>query len=115
MFTSSIGYLYIIYGLVVGVGIAILYPTLMAYATSLFPDKTGMASGLLSGAYGCGAVLWAPIATVLMKSYHVLSTFGILAVVFAIVMIPATIFVVKIRTTLILKFQIKETQREYLR
>lgn len=92
-FTNSIGYLYIIYGIVVGVGIAMLYPTLMAYATSLFPGKTGMASGLLASAYGSGAILWAPIATYFMKNHGVLSVFGLLAAIFAIVMIPTSFFI----------------------
>lgn len=94
MFTSSISYLYLVYGVVVGVGIAMLYPSLMAYSTTLFPDKTGMASGLLASAYGSGAILWAPIATFLMHRYGVLSVFGVLALIFAIVMIP-TSFLIK--------------------
>ncbi len=91
MFTTSIGYLYIFYGLVVGVGLAMLYPTLMAYATSLFPDKTGLASGLLACSYGSGAILWAPIATYFMKTHSVLTVFGLLAALFTVVMIPASI------------------------
>lgn len=94
MLTNSIGYLYMIYGIVVGIGIAMLYPTLMAYATSLFPNKTGMASGLLASSYGSGAILWAPIATYFMKNHGVLSVYGLLATIFAIVMIP-TSFLIK--------------------
>lgn len=93
MFTSSIGYLYIVYGVVVGVGIAMLYPTLMAYATQLFSDKAGMASGLLAGAYGSGAILWAPIATAIMKNGSVLTVFGWLAALFALVMIPVSFLI----------------------
>ncbi|HHV10604.1 MAG TPA: OFA family MFS transporter [Clostridiales bacterium] len=94
MFTNSIGYLYIVYGIVVGIGIAMLYPTLIAYATSLFPDKTGMASGLLASSYGSGAILWAPLATFFMEKHSVLSVYGLLAAIFAVVMIP-TSFLIK--------------------
>jgi len=93
MFTSSIGYLYIIYGLVVGTGIAMLYPCLMAYSGRLFPDKTGMASGLLACAYGSGALFWAPIASFFMQRFGVLKVFGLLAAIFAIVMIPVSFFI----------------------
>ncbi|SMP42871.1 L-lactate MFS transporter [Anoxynatronum buryatiense] len=93
MFTSSIGYLYIVYGIVVGIGIAMLYPALMAYATGLFPDKTGMASGLLASAYGSGAVLWAPIATFFMNRFGVLSVFGLLAGIFAVIMVPVSFII----------------------
>lgn len=94
MFTPSISYLYMVYGIIVGVGIAMLYPCLITYSTSLFPERTGMASGMLACAYGSGAVLWAPIAMFFMKRYGVLSVFGILAAIFAIVMIP-TSFLIK--------------------
>lgn len=93
MFTGSIGYLYLVYGIVVGIGIAMLYPCLMAYSTSLFPDKTGMASGMLACAYGSGAIFWAPLATSLMKRYDVLKVFALLAVLFAVVMIPVSFFI----------------------
>lgn len=93
MFTSSIGYLYMVYGGVVGIGIAMLYPSLMAYGTTLFPDKTGMASGLLACSYGSGAILWAPIATYFMRHHGVLSVFGLLAGIFAIVMIPTSFLI----------------------
>ncbi len=94
MFTSSISYLYLVYGIIVGIGIAMLYPTLIAYATSLFPDKTGMASGLLASSYGSGAILWAPLATFFMEKHSVLSVYGLLAAIFAVVMIP-TSFLIK--------------------
>ncbi|KUO75612.1 MAG: hypothetical protein APF77_04240 [Clostridia bacterium BRH_c25] len=93
MFTSSISYLYIVYGIIVGIGIAMLYPSLMAYATSLFPDKTGLASGMLACSYGSGAILWAPIATFFMQRHGVLSVFGLLAAIFAIVMIPTSFLI----------------------
>ena len=93
VFTSSIGYLYIVYGVVVGIGISMLYPCLMSYSTSLFPDKTGMASGLLACAYGGGSIIWAPLAAYFTKQYGVLYVFGILAVIFAVVMIPVSFLI----------------------
>lgn len=93
IFTSSIGYLYIVYGVVVGVGISMLYPCLMSYSTSLFPDKTGMASGLLACAYGGGSIIWAPLAAYFTKQYGVLYVFGILAAIFAVVMIPVSFLI----------------------
>ncbi len=94
MFTPSIGYLYIVFGVIVGIGISILYPCLIAYSTSLFPDKTGMASGMLACAYGAGAILWAPTATFIMGKYGILNVFGFFGVLFAVVMIPVS-FVIK--------------------
>ncbi len=92
-FTSSIGYLYIMYGVVVGIGISMLYPCLMSYSTGLFPDKTGMASGLLACAYGGGAIVWAPLAAYFTRQYGVLYVFSILAAIFAAVMIPVSLLI----------------------
>lgn len=88
MFTSSIGYLYLIYGVVVGTGISMLYPCLMAYSGRLFPDKTGMAAGLLACAYGGGSIIWAPLAANFIGKQGVLPVFGLFAAIFVIVMIP---------------------------
>lgn len=93
MFTSSIGYLYIIYGIVVGVGISMLYPCLMAYSGRLFPEKTGMAAGLLACSYGGGSILWAPLAANFIGKHGALPVFGLFAVIFAVVMIPASFLI----------------------
>lgn len=92
-FTSAISYLYIIFGMVVGVGIGMLYPCLVAYGTSLFPEKTGFASGLMAGSYGFGAVVWAPTAAWLMKQYSVLTVFSVFAMIFAVVMFPLSFLI----------------------
>ncbi|QIB68705.1 OFA family MFS transporter [Aminipila butyrica] len=93
MFTSSIGYLYIIYGVVVGTGISMLYPCLMAYSGSLFPDKTGMAAGMLACAYGGGSILWAPMAAAFIGKHGALQVFGLFALIFAVVMIPTSFLI----------------------
>lgn len=93
MFTNSIGYLYIIYGVVVGTGISMLYPCLMAYSGRLFPDKTGMAAGLLACAYGGGSIIWAPLAANFIGKHGALPVFGLFAAIFAVVMIPISFLI----------------------
>lgn len=93
MFTTSIGYLYIIYGVVVGIGISMLYPCLMSYSSRLFPDKTGMAAGLLACAYGGGSIIWAPLAATFIGKHGALAVFGLFAAIFAIVMIPTSFLI----------------------
>ena len=93
MFTNSIGYLYIIYGVVVGTGISMLYPCLMSYSGKLFPDKTGMAAGLLACSYGGGSIIWAPLAASFIGKHGALPVFGLFAAIFAVVMIPASFLI----------------------
>lgn len=95
-FTSSIGYLYIVYGVIVGTGISMLYPCLMAYSGRLFPDKTGMAAGLLACAYGGGSIIWAPLAANFIGKHGALPVFGLFAAIFTVVMIPASFLIKEI-------------------
>ena len=53
----------------------------------LFPDRSGMASGLGTAAYGSGAILWAPTAAVLMEKVGLGSAFRVLGVLFAAVIL----------------------------
>lgn len=92
-FTSSVIYLYIVFGLIVGVGLGMLYPCLSAYGARLFPEKTGMASGMLAAAYGFGAVIWAPAASALMEQRSVLGVFVIFGIIFAVGMMPLTFLI----------------------
>ena len=57
--------LYLFYGIIAGLGVGFIYPSMMAYVVRLFPDRSGMASGLGTAAYGSGAILWAPTAAYL--------------------------------------------------
>lgn len=108
MFTNSIGYLYIIYGVVVGTGMSMLYPCLMAYSGRLFPDKTGMAAGLLACAYGGGSIIWAPLAASFIGKHGALPVFGLFAAIFAAVMIPTSFLIADVPEEFRPKIKIKK-------
>ncbi len=60
-FVNSLGMLY---GLscISGIGLGIIYPgATMTNLIRYFPDKRGLASGLLAAGYGLGPVVWAPV------------------------------------------------------
>jgi len=48
------------YGILSGLGCGFIYPSMMAYVVRLFPDRSGMASGLGTAAYGSRGLPWAP-------------------------------------------------------
>ena len=60
-FVANIAMLFVVYDLMTGVGTGLMYPTMMGYSASVFPEKTGIASGLFAGVYGGSAMLWSPI------------------------------------------------------
>lgn len=49
---SQLWQLYLFYGVISGLGVGFIYPSMMAYVVRLFPDRSGMASGLGTAAYG---------------------------------------------------------------
>ena len=51
------------WGIVYSIGTAFSYPVLISYSQELFPDKTGLAGGLVTAGYGVGSVVWAPMVT----------------------------------------------------
>lgn len=84
---AQIWQLYLCYGVLAGLGVGFIYPSMMAYVVRLFPDKAGFASGLGTAAYGSGAILWAPTAAALTEGLGLPSTFRVLGIAFAVVIL----------------------------
>jgi OFA family oxalate/formate antiporter-like MFS transporter len=77
-FTHSLAVLYTTYGITAGIGMGTVYACTVANTVKLFPDRRGLASGLVAAGFGSGAVLFAPLSTWLINSYGVLTAFTIL-------------------------------------
>jgi len=58
----------------------------------MFPDKRGLITGIAVGGFGAGALITAPVATRLIQSVGVLSTFAYLGIAYLIVHIIAGMF-----------------------
>lgn len=94
-YTHSLAYLYICFGFIggfgSGMGCAVVVPTVAKW----FPDKRGLAMGLILGAYGASSAVFGPLAAnVLIPSYGLAATFKILGVI---------IFVITMTGALLLK------------
>jgi len=77
---SSLTMLYLTYGLLGGIGTGVVYVGVIGHMVQWFPDKRGLATGLVAAGYGIGALLTTfPIAAVLREStYQVaLTRFGL--------------------------------------
>src|SRR5438552_2254318 len=81
-FTTSLWFLYVAFGLVVGAGNGFGYATPMPVASKWFPDRRGLVVGLMVGGYGAGSAIIGPIATSLITSVGWRPTFRMLGVVF---------------------------------
>ncbi|GFE59905.1 OFA family MFS transporter [Geobacter sp. AOG2] len=84
-YIQSLSQLYIC-AVLAGVGLGTVYPgATMTNTVRFFPDKRGMASGLLTAGYGSGPVVWAPVSAFLIGQYGILSALKILGVVFVVI------------------------------
>ena len=92
-FISSLGMLYVTYGLLCGFGIAFAYGITIGNTVSFFPDKRGLIAGISTAAYGAGSIIFPPIMQKLIASSGVMSTFRILGVFYGVVIIVAAWFI----------------------
>ena len=80
-FTSSLVYLYIAFGFVVGLGNGFGYATPIPVGSKWFPDKRGLVVGLMVAGYGGGSAIVIPVANALIAGVGWRATFRILGVV----------------------------------
>lgn len=89
---NKLWWLYLSYGLIGGVGLGFGYIVPIAVLVKWFPDKRGLLTGIAVGGFGAGALVTAPVATRLIQSVGVLSTFAYLGVAYLIVTVVAGFF-----------------------
>ena len=91
---SSLKIVYLCYGILGGSGVGFGYNALITTLTQWFPDKVGLASGIMMMGFGLGGLALGSVVNVMLASSGVFSTFRILAIVIAVVMIVGA-FVIK--------------------
>jgi OFA family oxalate/formate antiporter-like MFS transporter len=91
-FSHSLPWLYFSYGLIGGVGLGLGYIVPVAVLVKWFPDRRGLITGIAVGGFGAGALITAPVATRLIQSVGVLSTFAWLGIAYLIVTIISGAF-----------------------
>lgn len=84
-FSKNLTFLVIMYGIVLGLGMGLVYSCTIGNTVKFFPDKKGMVGGLTTAFYGLGSVVLAPIAQMMVDSLGVQTTFKILGVVYLVV------------------------------
>ncbi len=89
-FTNSLLFLYTTYGVLGGIGVGLIYGTSIANGVKWFPDKRGLASGLVVAGFGLGSMIDAPLSNALIEQYGVLTTFKILGVAYFLLISAAS-------------------------
>jgi OFA family oxalate/formate antiporter-like MFS transporter len=81
-FTQSLGFVYLTFGVVGGIANGIGYAATVPVASKWFPDRRGLAVGLIVGAYGGASAIVGPVAAILVDRVGWRVTFRLLAAVF---------------------------------
>src|SRR5882724_7157407 len=84
-FSHSLSWLYLTYGVIGGIGLGLGYIVPVAVLVKWFPDRRGLITGIAVGGFGAGALITAPVATRLIQSVGVLTTFAYLGIAYLIV------------------------------
>jgi OFA family oxalate/formate antiporter-like MFS transporter len=80
--TTSVAFLYVAFGVIVGMGNGFGYAAPTPVASKWFPDRRGLAVGLMVGGYGAGSAIIGPVASRLITAYGWRATFQILGATF---------------------------------
>ncbi len=90
-FASTPGSLYLFYGLG-GIGVGILYGMSTSCAIKWFPDKRGLAAGLVVFGFGAGTAIFNFFIQGLIDTVGISATFKYLGVISLLVLIPLSLF-----------------------
>ncbi|MBY6276039.1 OFA family MFS transporter [Symbiobacterium thermophilum] len=92
-FATTPSMLYLCYGILAGFGQGIAYSGCLSNTMRLFPDKKGLASGLITAGMGGATIIAAPVANYLIENYGVLSAFKFMGTAYVIITIVCSLFI----------------------
>lgn len=88
---KSLIMLYLLYGALGGAGVGIGYNCVISTVNKWFPDKAGLASGVMMMGFGLGGIVLGGIVNILIGSAGLFNTFKILAVAIAVVLLAGVL------------------------
>lgn len=91
---GSLVKLYLFYGIFGGGGVGIGYNAIITTITKWFPDKVGLASGIMLMGFGLGGLALGSVVNGFIASKGVFTTFKMLAIAIFVVLLLAT-FIIK--------------------
>ena len=91
--SSSLVMLYIFYGVFGGGGVGFAYNGVIGTLNKWFPDKVGLASGIMLMGFGLGGLVLGSIVNTMIGSMGILPVFRILGVVICVVCVLAAMII----------------------
>lgn len=90
---DSVVLYWLTYGLLSGLGMGIGYIAPVSTLVKWFPDRRGLATGMAVLGFGAGSLITAPVATSLMESFGISSTYFILGASYFVLMMCGALYI----------------------
>jgi len=81
---ESLSLFFVSYGLIAGIGLGIGYITPVSVLVKWFPDRRGLAVGIVVMAFGLSSLIFGPLMQYLFESLGITQTFYILGAIYAV-------------------------------
>ena len=92
-YTTSMVVFYLAFGLGTGIGSGFIYPTIMGYLATLFPDKRGTISGVVAGVYGGASILWSPMLAAIIEKSSLGTATLVAGILILVVILPVSLMI----------------------
>jgi len=89
---TALWQIYITFGVLVGIGTSGLFPVGMATTARWFPERRGLALGIVSAGIGLGTLLLVPAVERLIAAYGWSVAYIVLGVITLVVVVPGALF-----------------------
>jgi OFA family oxalate/formate antiporter-like MFS transporter len=93
IYIGSLVLFFISYGIIAGIGLGVGYITPVSVLVKWFPDKRGLAVGILIMAYGFSSLIFGPLMQFLFETVEVSSAFYIVGVIYLIFIILSSTYI----------------------
>ncbi len=90
---SSLYLLYLLYGVFGGSGVGMGYNCIISTVNKNFPDKVGIASGIMLLGFGLGGIVLGSIVNGVIEKIGIFSTFRILGIIIAVILLCGSFFI----------------------
>jgi OFA family oxalate/formate antiporter-like MFS transporter len=94
-YVQNLNQLYLTYGVMGGLAMGTIYSGIVPNMVRFFPDRRGLVSGILAAGVGSGAIIWAPVAAIMIKNYEVLPTFKMLGGLYLVLLCGLSLLIQK--------------------
>lgn len=92
-FVRNVWTLIVSYGLGVGLGVGLIYGVTVSNTVKFFPDKAGLAGGVITACYGASSMIVPPAAAALTRSYGVNAAFWIIGAVMSAILCASALVI----------------------